>query len=59
MHSSDRDDARVARECGVDGIVVSSHGGRNLDGAVAPLRVLPGIVDAARRADFPPRHDRG
>ena len=43
----DRDDARIARESGVDGVIVSNHGGRNLDGAVAPLRVLPGIVQAA------------
>jgi len=40
----DRDDARIARESGVDGIIVSNHGGRQLDGAVAPLRVLPGIA---------------
>ena len=35
-------DARLARERGVDGVIVSNHGGRQLDGAVAPLRVLPG-----------------
>jgi L-lactate dehydrogenase (cytochrome) len=40
------DDARIARESGVDGIVLSNHGGRQLDGAIAPLRVLPRIVDA-------------
>jgi len=40
----DKDDARIARESGVDGIIVSNHGGRQLDGAVAPLRVLPGIA---------------
>jgi L-lactate dehydrogenase (cytochrome) len=44
----ERDDARIARESGLDGVIVSNHGGRNLDGAVAPLRVLPGIVEAAR-----------
>lgn len=43
----DQDDARIARESGVDGIIVSNHGGRQLDGAVAPLRVLPGIVAQA------------
>ncbi len=37
-------DARIARESGVDGIVVSNHGGRQLDGSVAPLRVLPAIA---------------
>jgi L-lactate dehydrogenase (cytochrome) len=43
----DSDDARIARESGVDGIIVSNHGGRQLDGAVAPLRVLPGIAAQA------------
>ena len=43
----DKEDARIARESGVDGIIVSNHGGRQLDGAVAPLRVLPGIVAQA------------
>lgn len=37
-------DARMAIEHGVDGIIVSNHGGRQLDGTVSPLRVLPGIV---------------
>jgi len=44
----DKDDARLAREHGVDGIMVSNHGGRQLDGAVAPLRVLPGIAEQAK-----------
>ncbi len=39
-------DARRARECGIDGIIVSNHGGRQLDGAVAPLRALPPIRNA-------------
>jgi isopentenyl diphosphate isomerase/L-lactate dehydrogenase-like FMN-dependent dehydrogenase len=39
-------DARLAIEHGVDGIVVSNHGGRQLDGAPASLEVLPEIVDA-------------
>ncbi len=43
----DKEDARVARESGVDGIIVSNHGGRQLDGAIAPLRVLPGIAAQA------------
>jgi L-lactate dehydrogenase (cytochrome) len=43
----DRDDARIARESGIDGIIVSNHGGRQLDGAAAPLRVLPGIAAEA------------
>jgi isopentenyl diphosphate isomerase/L-lactate dehydrogenase-like FMN-dependent dehydrogenase len=40
------EDARRAVELGVSGIVVSNHGGRQVDGAVASLDVLPGIRDA-------------
>jgi isopentenyl diphosphate isomerase/L-lactate dehydrogenase-like FMN-dependent dehydrogenase len=40
------DDARQARERGVDGIVVSNHGGRQVDGAIAAIDALPGVVDA-------------
>jgi isopentenyl diphosphate isomerase/L-lactate dehydrogenase-like FMN-dependent dehydrogenase len=40
------DDAREARERGVDAIVVSNHGGRQIDGAIASLDALPPIVDA-------------
>lgn len=40
------DDARHARDAGADGLIVSNHGGRQLDGAVSPLSVLPGIVAA-------------
>ncbi|NHN85244.1 alpha-hydroxy-acid oxidizing protein [Acetobacter musti] len=36
-------DALVAQNTGVDGIIVSCHGGRQLDGAIAPLRILPEI----------------
>jgi isopentenyl diphosphate isomerase/L-lactate dehydrogenase-like FMN-dependent dehydrogenase len=39
-------DAREARERGVDGIIVSNHGGRQVDGAVAALDSLPNVVDA-------------
>jgi isopentenyl diphosphate isomerase/L-lactate dehydrogenase-like FMN-dependent dehydrogenase len=42
----DVEDARLAVEHGMDGIVVSNHGGRQLDGAIASLEVLPEIVDA-------------
>lgn len=42
----DARDARMAVDAGVDGIIVSNHGGRQLDGAVAPLRVLPHVVRA-------------
>jgi len=41
-------DVRVARDCGVDGIVVSNHGGRQLDSAVTPLQALPDILTEAR-----------
>jgi len=43
----DKADVPVARDNGVDGIIVSNHGGRQLDSATAPLRVLPGIAAAA------------
>ena len=42
----DARDACTARDSGADGIIVSNHGGRQLDGTVSPLRVLPGIVAA-------------
>ena len=41
------EDARIARESGVDGVIVSNHGGRQLDGTVSPLRVLPAIAAEA------------
>lgn len=41
------EDARRAVDAGVGGIVVSTHGGRQLDGAVAALDALPEVVDAA------------
>jgi len=40
------DDARLAVEHGVDGVVVSNHGGRQLDGVNAGITVLPEVVDA-------------
>ena len=42
-----REDARIAAETGVDGIIVSNHGGRQFERAPAPIEVLPGIVEAA------------
>lgn len=42
----DADDARAAVAAGADGIVVSNHGGRQLDGAPASAASLPRIVDA-------------
>src|SRR5437588_12895739 len=42
----DPDDARRAVEVGVDGVVVSNHGGRQLDAVPSTARALPDIVDA-------------
>ncbi len=41
------DDVARAREMGVDGFMVSNHGGRQLDGAVSGLRMLPDVVKVA------------
>lgn len=40
------DDARAALDHGIDGLVVSNHGGRQVDGAIAALDALPGVVAA-------------
>jgi L-lactate dehydrogenase (cytochrome) len=42
----DPDDARIALDNGVDGIVVSNHGGRQLDGVTSSARALPRVADA-------------
>ena len=42
----DVDDARTAVKLGADAIVVSNHGGRQLDGAPSSISMLPGIADA-------------
>ena len=42
----DVEDARLAAASGADALVVSNHGGRQLDGAESSIRVLPKIVDA-------------
>jgi isopentenyl diphosphate isomerase/L-lactate dehydrogenase-like FMN-dependent dehydrogenase len=39
-------DAVLAADCGADAVIVSNHGGRVVDGAVAPVEVLPEVVDA-------------
>jgi len=41
------EDARLALEAGVDGIIVSNHGGRQLDGVIGSLDALPSIVEVA------------
>lgn len=42
----DVEDARSAAQCGADALVVSNHGGRQLDGAPSSISALPAIVDA-------------
>jgi L-lactate dehydrogenase (cytochrome) len=42
----DADDARMAADAGADAIIVSNHGGRQLDGALSTIRMLPQIVRA-------------
>jgi isopentenyl diphosphate isomerase/L-lactate dehydrogenase-like FMN-dependent dehydrogenase len=44
------DDVRRALDAGADGIVVSNHGGRQVDGSVGALDMLPGAVEAAGEA---------
>jgi L-lactate dehydrogenase (cytochrome) len=42
----DPEDARRALDAGVDGVIVSNHGGRQLDSVSSTVRALPGVVDA-------------
>jgi L-lactate dehydrogenase (cytochrome) len=42
----DVEDAKLAAQCGADALIVSNHGGRQLDGAPSSISALPGIVDA-------------
>tara|TARA_R110002111_G_scaffold99463_1_gene153890 strand:- start:90 stop:1253 length:1164 start_codon:yes stop_codon:yes gene_type:complete len=42
----DVEDAKMAAKLGADAIIVSNHGGRQLDGALSSIRVLPAILDA-------------
>jgi L-lactate dehydrogenase (cytochrome) len=42
----DPEDARLALSIGADGIIVSNHGGRQLDGATSTIAALPRVVDA-------------
>jgi len=41
----DIEDARAARDCGADGVVVSNHGGRQLDGVPSTVQALPQIAN--------------
>jgi|APTNR8051073442_1049403.scaffolds.fasta_scaffold00005_31 lactate 2-monooxygenase len=42
------DDARKALDTGMDGIIISNHGGRQVDGSIATLDALPAIVDVVQ-----------
>lgn len=50
-------DALLAKQMHIDGIILSNHGGRQLDGAVSPMRVLPAVRAAV--GDFPVMIDSG
>jgi lactate 2-monooxygenase len=52
------DDARRAIDHGVDALIVSNHGGRQVDGSIAALEALPEVVDAVPE-DFPVLFDSG
>ena len=52
------DDARLAVDAGVDGLIVSNHGGRQVDGAIAALDALPGVREAVG-AELPVLFDSG
>lgn len=55
------EDGKLAVEYGVDGIIVSNHGGRQVDGAIAAIDALPKVVEAVRKAgsDMPILMDSG
>ena len=42
----DAEDAKMAADAGADAVIVSNHGGRQLDGALSSIRMLPSIVRA-------------
>src|SRR5699024_9373461 len=52
------EDAKLALSYGVDGIIVSNHGGRQVDGAVASLDALPQVVEAVQN-EIPVMMDSG
>jgi isopentenyl-diphosphate delta-isomerase len=53
------DDARRAVDAGADGVGVSTHGGRQVDGSVTALEALPGVVDAVDEDDVTVTFDSG
>ena len=50
-------DAVMAKDMGIDGVILSNHGGRQLDGAFSPIRALPAVRAAV--GDFPVMIDSG
>jgi (S)-mandelate dehydrogenase len=40
------EDARLAQHYGADGVVLSNHGGRQLEGSLVPIEILPAVLDA-------------
>lgn len=42
----DKEDAKIAAQSGADAVIVSNHGGRQLDGAMTSIRALPSVLDA-------------
>jgi lactate 2-monooxygenase len=52
------DDARLAVRAGVDGLIVSNHGGRQVDGSIGALDALPPVREAVG-GDFPVLFDSG
>jgi len=52
-------DASLAADAGVDGVIVSNHGGRQLDGAVATIDALPAVAGAARKRGLAVMFDGG
>ncbi|MDF4250370.1 lactate 2-monooxygenase [Streptomyces sp. WMMB303] len=53
------DDARRAADAGMDGVIVSNHGGRQVDGAMASLDALPGVVRAVEGTGLDVLFDSG
>lgn len=52
------DDAKLALDSGIDGLIVSNHGGRQVDGAITAIDALPDIVDTVQ-GDIPVLMDSG
>jgi L-lactate dehydrogenase (cytochrome) len=54
----DPEDALLAQSHGADGIIVSNHGGRQLNGVISPMHALPGIIEAVGQ-EYPVMMDSG